>query len=847
MSYGVTFAQFLADPLRIDTFLVEVEPYDVDAEDVHPFYYSSGPYVSAPTDTPAQQVYIPRATVALNAAHGVRVPGTVSDAPAVAGGEIRIGGLFGDTDALLGYLWNGRTARVLHAGYSPAYGQWVARADARVLYEGEIAAVKIETEEAVIELRQADARLAAPMQTSALLGSPWMLHFDGSSTQVKTAGPEPKLGIVNDLTAEFRIYIEALPASEAYVVGFYGGTAWPWAVTLTSGGALRLKSSTTTYHTTTTNALSVKRWYHVAVAVDSASTIFYVCDQLTGEPTTEVAASATGRPARSGSPGFAIGCAGAASYLNGYVHHVRVWSAKRTASEIDGARWRRLTSGEEVDADLKGLWRFEDGGTAIGGAFDDRVGDASDLTTTQATISAVASGNKFTRGSGSFSTDGWVAGMRGLSSGFGTAANNALFTVATVSATELAVTGPTLVNESSVVAALLTSAPLEVSDAGAIEWVQALEGQSDVAGTLRPLAYGRVESAPGILVGVAPNSVFLFSSNKASAISAVYVGGVLHTLDTAYTDLTTFLLATTDPAKYDTLICDSGCYVRLGTAPSFPVTIDGRGDATGSGYVETAGAVARRIATTRGPQPFTDPGEIDTTAFSALDSANSAPVGAYAFGDEQVADVVGFVLGSVSAFGFIDGESGKLAVSRFGGVSGTPVAAVDERHIESISAAQTDAPVYAIALGYGRQYVTLSIEQIAGIVIQQDDPIVSRLLAEYRYARVENGAVLTAYPRASVLTIDTGLATEADAIAEGQRLLPLYAGEGRAYKLRIAAGAVDGVAAGDVLTISLRERTLGGAVLTRLGLGGGGNFVVMEKAPVADEGLTDVTVWKGVV
>lgn len=846
---SVLYDDFIADPLRTDVYLVEIESKGSSTRggmsatiDSTTHYYSTGFYPG----------YLPYASVALNVEKGVVPPGTVVSSPAISGGELRISGPYGYVDRFLWYRWGGGFARVIHVGYSPMHGGWVSRADGRSLFSGEIAQVRVEPLEAVVELRSPGARMAEKMQTAAMLGSPWMLHFDGTSTQAKTAGPKPSItALTGTMTVEFRLYIESLPGSEAYLAGLYGGSAWPWAVTLTSGGALRFKSSTTTYHTTTAT-LSVKAWYHVAVAIGTTSTIFYITPELTGVVATETdAANNTGRPAASGTPGFAIGCAGAASYFNGYIHHVRLWSTKRTADELAETRYRRLTEGEETDDNLIGLWRGEDGGTLSGGAFDDRMADSSQIPTTQTEISAVAAGNKFTRTTGSFVTDGWVAGMRGLSSAFGDASNNGLWTVSTVSALELAVTGLTLVDESGVVAALLQSAPLEIVDSGAVQWVQALEGQNDVGGTPKPLAYGVCESVPGVSAGLAPYQVFLVAANKCNAVSAVYVGGLLYVLDTAYTDLTAFLLATTDPGKYDTLIYDGGTYVRLGSQPSFPVTVDLQGDATGSGYVSTAGQIARRIVTTRGTDPLDDPSELDTGSFTDLDTANSEAVGFYAVGDEIISDCAAFVLGSVGASGFFSDTDGKFTVNRFGGVTGTPVASFDSRSIIGIEAQSVDPPIYAVVIRYRRQYRKLSLDEIAASVLQADDPVVARLTTEYLTVRVENPAVLNLYPRAGTLTVDTGLSTETAARTEGTRVLGLYAGEASGYSLKVDSVLARLVEIGDPVYITLSEFGSNGAPLDRLMLEPdtvSAKFITLRKAPVftsEEVPYVELVVWKG--
>lgn len=74
--------------------------------------------------------------------------------------------------------------------------------------------------------------------------------------------------------------------------------------------------------------------------------------------------------------------------------------------------------------------------------------DWTSVTTGAIALDAVASGNTFTRASGSFLTDGFVIGQWVLSSAFTTAANNGWFKVTAVVALTLTVVGSTLVDES---------------------------------------------------------------------------------------------------------------------------------------------------------------------------------------------------------------------------------------------------------------------------------------------------------------------------------------------------------------------------------------------------------------
>lgn len=855
--YSVSYKNFATDPERIDIYLIELTPYDPIGGAEVALYYATDIYVSGPSDSPARQPYQARASVALNVEQGIVVAGTVRDTSPVSGGEIRLVHAFGSEDGLASYSWNGRTARIIHVGYSPLYDGWVSRANGRVIYDGETESALVGTEEVTLALRTIGARLQSPIQSATLLGAEWMLRYDGVNVYAETAGPEPKLDLRNDFTAEFFIYLNSLPSALSLILG-WRGTTYPWGIFVSPENRLRFRDSSSIFYTVGMT-FEAKRWYHVAVACDSSGTNFYIHDVGTGVTTAATDTDDnTGRAAPSSATFGIGGSLSAGDRIDGYITQARVWSRKRTESEITEARFRRLTTAEALDDDLVGLWRGEDGTTEDG--TNDRMGDASQIVTTQATITADETGGvySFNRASGNFTTDGWVAGMRGLASGFGTAGNNGLFTVTIAAATKLTITGLTLVDEASVTTALLASAPLEIAGTTNIAWHAALEGSADQAGTLRPLAYGRCESVPGVLVS-SPYSIYMVSGNECESIDAVYAGGVLHDRDTAYTDLVAFLAATTDPAKYDTLTCDMGTFVRFGGQPSLPVTIDVRGDnfataelgAVYEYYQETAAGIAWKILTQRGPYPLSTPNGLDYASFVNLDELSDfAPCGIYCFGDETIADAVGFVLGSVGAAAYFSRLTGEFTVVRFGGQAGTSDAVFDERLITRCEPVQVDPPIYAVVVNYRRQYLKLEIDEIAGVVLEADDPVVGRLTQEYATARSENLDVLAQFPRAGTLVVDTGLALEADAIAEAQRQLALYGGAARGYKITVADVAAVNMGEGNTVEFTLAEYDEDGQRLQRLGLTPGDAnalFIIMHIVPLNDESTTpqvEITLWR---
>ena len=169
------------------------------------------------------------------------------------------------------------------------------------------------------------------------------------------------------------------------------------------------------------------------------------------------------------------------------------------------------------------------------------------------------------------------------------------------------------------------------------------EGGDDLKDKPKPVCLGEVYNAVPVLVD-STNWVYQVNDGPIDAVSAVYDNGKQLTLTTDYTvDLANGRLT-------------------LVSAASGLITADIKGDKTGGVYAASAGAVARRLVTKYAG--LADPGDLDTAAFSALDTATTAPVGLY-LGTSAVnlADTLDQVVWSVGGFwGYT--RAGLLTVGR---------------------------------------------------------------------------------------------------------------------------------------------------------------------------------------
>ncbi|MBL0220036.1 MAG: hypothetical protein IPQ07_39990 [Myxococcales bacterium] len=371
-------------------------------------------------------------------------------------------------------------------------------------------------------------------------------------------------------------------------------------------------------------------------------------------------------------------------------------------------------------------------------------------------------------------------------------------------------------------------------------WRLSLGGGADLEGKTLPAAFGSVEATEPALV-YAPTRIYQWHDQVAGGVSAVKAGGVALTFGSAYTTLSSFLAATTTAGKYDTLNHAGGCFVRLGSNPDKPVTVDGTGDAVG-GYVSSAADVARRLVTTRGLAPLADPGGLETASFSTLNGLTSAVVGFWSppGATGTVREAVDFVLGSVGAVGVFRRGSGAFAVWRFAAASGSAALTLDENDFRTLEPVDADPPAWAVTVRYRRCWRTLSLAEMGSALV--GTAAQEFLTHEWREVRRTAPDVLRDCPRARELVVETGLSSAVDAAAECSRRLALWKVRRRAWRATASAraGAVDRFA---VVTVAANDATSGTAKTGRFGLGAGTDLLALGVGGSQADGIQVVTVW----
>ncbi len=372
-----------------------------------------------------------------------------------------------------------------------------------------------------------------------------------------------------------------------------------------------------------------------------------------------------------------------------------------------------------------------------------------------------------------------------------------------------------------------TAADGTLSSAAA--WSRSLQGGEELQGSLLPDVWGARWGVPPVLVDVATR-VYQVHSGPINSIVAVREGGAGITLDatpgTTYTALSTFLAATTAATNYEVCSTEYGSWIRLGSNPSKPITVDLQGDKSGGTYRSKASDIWRYIVCNRGPQPLTDPTDLDDAAFDTLAAAATAAVGVDYSAETSIAEVGNFLLATVGASSWFD-RAGILTVARFAGVaSGTAVLDLTEEDVEigTLEPLDAGAPVWAVDLGWKKNSLVHSTADLAAAVLATD--VWPFFLQEWRIASATSADVRIDYKGARKITLETGFGVWADAAAEAHRRLALFTAPPQAFRgfFRERAAQLDRF---DTVTFHFRDLDRYGVQQSRFGTSATTKFIVL--------------------
>lgn len=171
--------------------------------------------------------------------------------------------------------------------------------------------------------------------------------LEASSSQYWSKTSPSGINFTDDFTCEAWVKLESY--SDGFIVSRKNGTTEGWAFYIDSAGrlviqSLRIASNNRTV--TTNQSLPLNRWVHVAATMDnSANTHTTYIDGVAVSNTVSTTGTITALV--QGTTALAVGAQNTpTNYFDGKIADVRVWSAVRTATEIQDNMSKVLTGSE---------------------------------------------------------------------------------------------------------------------------------------------------------------------------------------------------------------------------------------------------------------------------------------------------------------------------------------------------------------------------------------------------------------------------------------------------------------------------------------------------------------------
>jgi hypothetical protein len=309
----------------------------------------------------------------------------------------------------------------------------------------------------------------------------------------------------------------------------------------------------------------------------------------------------------------------------------------------------------------------------------------------------------------------------------------------------------------------------------------------DIKGLEKPLCWGKCPQVPAVLVNTYYRT-YQIHDGAVQAIDAVYDRGAAITFGANHGNVAALHAATVAAGTYDT--CLALGLFRLGDIAVGRVTADVRGDASGTGYVDRAGAVMRRVLEAKCGIPT---GEIDTASFTALDTAAPYELGIFIGAATTRRAVIDQLAASVGAYSLPNAlgiwTTGQLVAPTSSTTTELTDADMANVQREATRDPGRGIPVWQVSLRYGRNWTTFSPTDLVAISGTFTEAQRAALLQEWRTAVASDAAVQTKHIKATTLEYDTLLTTEADAVAEAARRLALH--KVRRDYLRVPAPIAD--------------------------------------------------------
>ncbi|MFT4117457.1 hypothetical protein [Bradyrhizobium sp.] len=313
------------------------------------------------------------------------------------------------------------------------------------------------------------------------------------------------------------------------------------------------------------------------------------------------------------------------------------------------------------------------------------------------------------------------------------------------------------------------------------------DGGSDLAGKRKPLVFGNALNVSPVLL--VPNLlIYQVHDGSLQAVDAVYDRGVPLVADADYVTYAALVAASVVSGRYAT--CRARGLFKLGSSASGTVTADVRGD-NSDGYISTTADIVRWALRNR--TVLSDPSDLDTGSFSAVNAAQPAPV-AYFIAPDDNLTVAAFVQTLMSGIGGWGGHrlDGTFEVRIFSAPAGAPVASFSRADMgggdikrEPLPDAYRP-PRWRWRVPYARCWTTQT--DLAGSVTAARKAFVAE---PYRLAEASSSTIQLDHPFAQDRDpVQSYFVNETDAAAEAARLIDLFKTTRAIYRMALPRRAL---------------------------------------------------------
>lgn len=293
-----------------------------------------------------------------------------------------------------------------------------------------------------------------------------------------------------------------------------------------------------------------------------------------------------------------------------------------------------------------------------------------------------------------------------------------------------------------------------------------INGDAGVIGQPRMQCYGRVFNVSPRLI-IAASACYQWHDRAVQSVTALRDGANAIIVDGDDPDYAT--LAAASIATGHARTCNAMGLVRLGSVTVYGLTLDGHGDAysiSGFTYIETRGAIARRLATSRSANPFREADQLDLSSFVRLEALQPAPIGWMFDGSISIGAAIDTVLGGCLGFWWV-GLDGKMVVDHLRDPDTAPDFVL-LHPADIVSAPKMTAwmpPRRQTRMGWQHNW-TIQAPNALGSATPTQQQLYGQ---EWSFSVSTDDAVRTKYPTAPDAVVPGGYAVEGNAAGEADR------------------------------------------------------------------------------